>query len=585
MIAFALSATLTGVRVGPAVAQVSAVKGSALGYLLNVSLFDGPVNAIGPAPTVALPVGGSSTAVEATNPSASAIVGPATFFSSGVLEVSTRGTPGGGTVTSSSKVSNLNVSDAEVLAATSVASTCTASASGVSGSSTITGGVLQTDSGDDDPGTTIPDHPPASVTVPVNPGPNTVIEGHLHVGNTTDSYRYVFNEQITNADGSITVNAAHQYLTGPLAKGDLIIGQSVCGVTASAATTTTTAPGGTTTTAAGATTTTTIAGTTTTMAGATTTAPGATTTTAPTTTMAPTTTTTAPTTTTTVASTTTTTAGSTSGVGGGAYGFSVSVGLFGGAPGTRGPAPTVTLPAAGSASPVTESAPSSLAQFGPATILSSGPLEVSTQGVPGGSVTSSAKITNVNVSGQEVLAAAEIASTCTASTSGASGSSTVTGGKLTVSEGANLDSDADDTVVSLPANPAPNTSYEGKIETIGDAFRYVFNEQIRNSDGSITVNAAHQYLLGPTAVGEVVIGQSLCGITAGSGGGGQGSGGNQVAARSGGALASTGGAVAVFAAAALMLLVGGSTTTFWVGGVRWREGRGRRMPWPRGLLR
>ena len=39
----------------------------------------------------------------------------------------------------------------------------------------------------------------------------------------------------------------------------------------------------------------------------------------------------------------------------------------------------------------------------------------------------------------------------------------------------------------------------------------MFNEQIANPDGSITVNAAHEYLLGPTAVGDMVIGSSTCG--------------------------------------------------------------------------
>ncbi|HEV8115693.1 MAG TPA: choice-of-anchor P family protein, partial [Acidimicrobiales bacterium] len=64
-------------------------------------------------------------------------------------------------------------------------------------------------------------------------------------------------------------------------------------------------------------------------------------------------------------------------------------------------------------------------------------------------------------------------------------------------------------VVPVPADPAPNTVIEGKLEGIGDSFRLVFNEQIVE-DGAITVNAAHQILLGPTAVGDLVIGQSRC---------------------------------------------------------------------------
>jgi len=86
------------------------------------------------------------------------------------------------------------------------------------------------------------------VLVPVNPAPNTTFEGHIHIGNVTDSFRYVFNEQVVNPDGSLTVSAAHESLLGPLAVGDLFIGRSECGVTAAPATTTTTTTVPTTTT-------------------------------------------------------------------------------------------------------------------------------------------------------------------------------------------------------------------------------------------------------------------------------------------------------------------------------------------------
>jgi len=122
-----------------------------------------------------------------------------------------------------------------------VASSCSASATGVSGSTTITGGTLQTDNGDSEPSNSIPDHPPVNVAVPTNPAANASYDGHTHIGNTTDSIRYVFNEQTVNPDGSITVNAAHQYLLGPTAVGDVIIGQSRCGVIVP---TDTTAPSG-----------------------------------------------------------------------------------------------------------------------------------------------------------------------------------------------------------------------------------------------------------------------------------------------------------------------------------------------------
>jgi hypothetical protein len=163
------------------------------------------------------------------------------------------------------------VTGSEIVSADSVASTCTASETGVTGSATFTNASVQTDSGDDAAGDV---HPAVNEPVADNPAPNTgPVTGHIHVNGAQDNFHVVFNEQITNADGSLTVNAVHEFLDGPTAVGDLIIGQSVCGVTAAAGPTTTTAPGATTTTTPGATTTTTPGATTTTVVSVTTTAP------------------------------------------------------------------------------------------------------------------------------------------------------------------------------------------------------------------------------------------------------------------------------------------------------------------------
>jgi len=543
---------------GPAMGQVTAVKGSAFGYFSRISLFDGPAADRGPAPTVTLPAGGSDAPVTATAPSGDARYGPGIFFTSDKLDVSTKGTPAGGTVTSSVNITNLNKSGAEVLTASAVSSTCTASGSGVTGSATITGGKLQTDDGNPNV-----DGDETVVAVPANPAPNTSYDGKLQ--SVGDTFRYVFNEQIKNPDGSLTVNAAHQFAIGPTAKGELIIGQVVCGVTGSGATTATTAAPGasTTTTARGAATTTTSPG----LATTTTTAAVAVTTTA------------AP-----AAATTSSTAPAAStGVGGSAYGFFVRVGLFGGAAATRGPSPTVTLPDAGSATPLTATAPTGDAQFGPAIIFSSDKLDVSTEGTPGGSVTSSATVANVNRSGQEQLTAASVSSKCTASATGESGSASLKGGKLTTSVGTNFDSDADDTVVDLPSDPAPDTKYTGKLEQVGDTFRVTLNEQIKSA-GSVTVNAVHLFLDGPVAVGELIIGQSHCattaaGATAGGGAAGGGSAGG------GARVASTGTEVARSVAFALVLAMGGWSVSLWGAGLRSRR-RLRSMPWPtRSLLR
>ncbi|HEX2193115.1 MAG TPA: hypothetical protein VHH09_07955, partial [Acidimicrobiales bacterium] len=239
---------LAGIAQPPAAADVTAVKGGADGYRLQVSLFGGPVNTRGvgqvtcsgnpPTPPGCVP---ADQAEEASSPSvvlasdggrlnqskpegAAARVGPATFFSSGQLDVATSGGLGAdGSVSSSTQILNINRDGSEVFTAVAATSTCTASETGVSASTTITGGTLQTDSGDDGLGTA---HDPVVVPVPTNPEPNTTYDGHIHVNGTTDSFRYVFNEQVLNPDGSITVYAAHQYLLGPTAVGDLYIGKA-----------------------------------------------------------------------------------------------------------------------------------------------------------------------------------------------------------------------------------------------------------------------------------------------------------------------------------------------------------------------
>ena len=197
---------------------------------------------------------------------------------------------------------------------------------------------------------------------------------------------------------------------------------------------------------------------------------------------------------------------------GSTYGFYASVSLFGSPPNLAGPEPTVTLPAEGGNEEA--SAPSAAAVFGPATIFTSGPLTVTTEGTTGasGSVTSTATIEDINSSGDEVFTAENLDSTCTASETGVTGSTTVTGGTLITSEG-DPDVEGDETTIDIPTDPAPNTTYEGTI-AVGDSFRYVFNEQIENTDCSITVNAAHQYLLGPSGTGDLIIGQVICGVNA-----------------------------------------------------------------------
>ncbi len=209
-------------------------------------------------------------------------------------------------------------------------------------------------------------------------------------------------------------------------------------------------------------------------------------------------------------------------VAGSAYGYFSNVSLFGGPFNTRGPTPTVTLAPDASNSPQSATQASGLVQYGPAVLFTSDQIDVSTSGSLGeaGGATSSSTVQNVNKSttqpeltGSEVFTATTVSSTCTASATGVSGSTFVTEGTLQTSEG-DPSVEGDETVVDVPFEPAPNTTYEGQIEGVGDSFRAVFNEQIVNPDGSLTVNAYHLYLLGPTAVGDLIVGQSVCGVTA-----------------------------------------------------------------------
>lgn len=213
-------------------------------------------------------------------------------------------------------------------------------------------------------------------------------------------------------------------------------------------------------------------------------------------------------------------------VAGGACGYFSDVGLFGGPQERRGcgqtippgtPAsssPEATLPPDGSSIAVAATDESGvLAQYGPAIILGgkgssltntgppTGPVVVSTRGTR--SVTSSASMKDVDAG---VFTASSVRSTCTASKAGVKGSTAVSKGVVVTA----TDADGNPkTTKAVPAKPRANLKMSGK-NSIGDKFRIVFNEQGKSRDGTLTVVAVHLYLLGPTAVGEVVIAESHC---------------------------------------------------------------------------
>lgn len=267
-VAAVFSAALSSLTAPPASAAVTTVRGLAYGYTANVSLGGGgpyerqgygqvlctggaqvPAGCTDPltaptsaSPSVSLPVSGGSLSQTDTN-GAQAKFGPATIFGgkwpptvanappSGPITVSTSGTTGpGGSVTSSVDIVLYSPPSVTVpggvgpppVEADEMHSTCTASETGISASTRIVNGVLAlTTDGTGEPLTTEP--------IPTNPPVNYLRAGEIT--NVGDRFRAVFNEQIRNADGSITVNAYHLYMLGPFARGEMIVGSSTCGTT------------------------------------------------------------------------------------------------------------------------------------------------------------------------------------------------------------------------------------------------------------------------------------------------------------------------------------------------------------------
>jgi hypothetical protein len=210
-----------------------------------------------------------------------------------------------------------------------------------------------------------------------------------------------------------------------------------------------------------------------------------------------------------------------------AYGFYSKISLFGGAPSTCGypattpcPRPLVVLPAGGSATALTKSQASEDLKYGIAHVLDSGPIHVSTRGTTGstGSVTSSSHLAacitaifnGCNVgevyagpfTAGSVSSPGSVASTCTDSGStGFTASTTIIGGKLRNGSG----------VYTIPTHPAPNKTYTGVNPDTGATYRFVFNQQTVNPNGSHTVTAVHEYL-NAQAKGNLTFGTVVCGV-------------------------------------------------------------------------
>ena len=210
-------------------------------------------------------------------------------------------------------------------------------------------------------------------------------------------------------------------------------------------------------------------------------------------------------------------------------------------PASASESPSVVCPGGGGAATLTDP-DGARATYGPAAMFGgkhppeiaqsppSGPLtsSIDCRLGQGGSVTASTGLTLMPTgsaypggAGPGPFIADEVHSTCTARADGTSTASTsIVKGVLETSYH-KADDPATPLVVEqegdpkttepVPASPAPNYTRTGTLDHVGDSYRIVFNEQVTNTDGSKTVNAAHMYLLGPTAVGDLVIGSSTCG--------------------------------------------------------------------------
>ncbi|MDT8909667.1 choice-of-anchor P family protein [Amycolatopsis sp. PS_44_ISF1] len=125
-----------------------------------------------------------------------------------------------------------------------------------------------------------------------------------------------------------------------------------------------------------------------------------------------------------------------------------------------------------------------------------------------GSVTAKASVADVGLPVlQPALGAVGIKAVeavCTATQEGVKGSSTLADAKL-------------GSVGAVDANPAPNTQVKVALGPVNVA-TLVLNEQIKNSDGSLTVNALHLKLLGGVVgalgSGDVILSSATCGPAA-----------------------------------------------------------------------
>lgn len=193
------AAVVGGVLCATTPAHAALTSPQAQAYVVSATAL-GTLAAVSPTPLSTYPPGGTQTVVGLN-------AGP--FATNSTLTSTTAGDPTAGTSSASATVDQLNLNlGVATGAVTGVNATCNATPSGATGSGTITGGSL-----------TAPLLPPLTLTA--NAAPNTAlsIPGVLSV---------VLNEQSTDSNGVLTVNAVHITLLGGTG-GDVIIGHAQCG--------------------------------------------------------------------------------------------------------------------------------------------------------------------------------------------------------------------------------------------------------------------------------------------------------------------------------------------------------------------
>lgn len=202
----ALMAAVT-LLAGASPASAAPGDGSAYGLNVNVTLLGGSPITVGP-------LAASSTAGPTTASVASASV-PG-VVTTGVITSSSTFDPTTGAVTSTASTAGVGLPLLSALGsvgADAIVATCSATQAGETGSVTLTNASLG-----------------SLGALPVNPAPNTVIQINIAGVNVAT---LTLNEQIQNADGSLTVNAFHLHLLGgalgALGTGDVIISSATCG--------------------------------------------------------------------------------------------------------------------------------------------------------------------------------------------------------------------------------------------------------------------------------------------------------------------------------------------------------------------